>query len=240
MDFLRLSQAIRHGTATRSVSLWAMQALREVAEGQQRIAAIRHPLGFICLPMLRTDEQGVCVHLWSAHVAQAQPTTSQVHAHSWDLFSYVLFGQIRNEVVSVRDVTGDTIDDPMRRPELERKQAAADEPGTYRVFEVLTQGDVDEIRATPRLVRCRTVTAKVSFADDTYSLPAGEFHATVMPAALDAATVAVGQTRAGSADLSLGGLDTSTHRLRRQRCGDEETTLVARMIAGRLSIMRSA
>jgi hypothetical protein len=152
-----------------------------------------------------------------------------VHAHSWDLVSHVLFGQVYNEVMRVSDVPGDSGAGP--------DDAGA---GAYRVFEVRSQGDLDEILATPRLVRCDRGAHQVSRAGETYSVPAGTFHATAIPADVDTATLALGASRPGSADLSLGDVDTPTHRVRRQLCDGEETVRVARMIAGRLAGRRSA
>lgn len=221
MKYLRLYENLERGGAGGSVLRLTSQLLWEVAAGNLPITAIRHPLGFVCLPVLRQGERGICVHFWTSRLAQAHPTTSAVHAHSWDLVSYVLFGQVRNEVVRVSG------SEPAR--------------GTvYRVFEVHSRGDLDEIRATSRLVNCHEEAPQVSSAGETYSVPAGTFHATDIPAGLETATVALGTSRAGSADLSLGAVATPTHRVWRHHCDSEETSRVARMIAGRLAGKRSA
>jgi hypothetical protein len=201
------------------------QLLWEVAGGKLPITAIRHPLGFTCLPVLRHGKRGICVHFWSPRLAQACTTTSVVHAHSWDLVSYVLFGQIRNEV--------------MRVSASESPQMGAGDV-TYRVFEVYSQGDLDEIRATSRLVRCHEEPPEISSAGETYTVPAGTFHATDIPPGIETATVALGTSRAGFTDLSLGPIATPAHRVWRQQCDSEETSRVARMIAGRLAGKRSA
>jgi hypothetical protein len=225
MEYLHLYEDLERGGAGGSVPRLTSQLLWEVATGHLPIAAIRHPLGFVCLPVLRQGARGICVHFWTTRLAQARPTTSAVHAHSWDLVSYVLFGQVRNEVMRVS-----------------AGPAAHGEAGavTYRVFEVRSRGDLDEIRATPRLVRCYREPAGLSAAGQTYTVPAGTFHATDIPAGVETATVALGTSRAGSADLSLGSIATPTHRVRRQHCDGEETSRVARMIAGRLASRRSA
>ncbi len=225
MEYLHLYEDLERGGGGDSVPRWTRQVLWEVATGRLRIAAIMHPLGFVCLPILRQGERGICVHLWTPRLTHARPTTSQVHAHSWDLVSYVLFGQVRNEVMRVSGT------------QASRGEAA---DGVYRVFEVHSRGDLDEIRATSRLVRRDKGTSQVSDAGETYSVPAGTFHATAVPAGVDTATVALGTSRAGSADLSLGDIATATHQVRRQHCDSDETSRVARMIAGRLASRRSA
>src|SRR5258708_22070643 len=81
----------------------AVRALRAIADCRSEIRAVRHPLGFLCLPIERHDDCGLCVHLWGSRVAQARSTTSGMHAHSWDLVSLVLAGELRNDVVAVLD-----------------------------------------------------------------------------------------------------------------------------------------
>ncbi len=75
-----------------------------VADGSSDLTAVRHPLGFLCFPVLRGDNLGVCVHIWTEGV-RAEPTTSPMHAHSWDLVSYVLYGTVRNDIIELTDGT---------------------------------------------------------------------------------------------------------------------------------------
>src|SRR5262249_20103081 len=160
-----------------------------------------HPLGFLCLPLHRDGVQGVCVHIWSASLKPAEATTSQVHAHSWDLTSYVLYGRVGNTLLHVVD------------------DSAA---GTHRVFEIHSHGDIDEVRATARRVRYWTARHEAADPGGTYRLSAGRFHASIVEDGSEAATVALGQTRT-ALDLSLGQLDTPTHWVARLRCGPKET-----------------
>ena len=177
---------------------------------------MRHPLGFVCIPVDRTGDQGVCVHVWSDSLPSARPTTSTMHAHSWDLISYVLYGSVGNELLNVTD---------------------APDNSAYRVFEVRSGGDVDEVRETPRLVRCEISAMELNRQGDTYTLPAGIFHATAVQG--EAATVALGSGRPGTMDLSLGGIDTTTHQVGRQRCDRDETASAARVVTERLSSIRT-
>lgn len=199
-----------------TASEWAAGVLDDVATGRRDITAMRHPLGFVCIPVERVGAHGVCVHVWSDDLPAAVPTTSSMHAHSWELVSYVLYGSLRNEVIEVTD-------DP-------------DYP-THRVFEVHSGGELDEVRKTPRLVRCGVKAAEVNRRGDTYSLPAGIFHATVVRG--DAATVALGSGRREGRDLSLGQIGTGTHQVRRRRCDPEETARAARVVTERLADLHS-
>lgn len=213
MIYAAVSEAIRAPDAARTVPTLCRSMLAEMADGRSEVSAVRHPLGFVCLPVYREGEYGVCVHAWSEALALADVTTSPVHSHSWDLVSFVLYGQVRNTLLHVFD------------------DAAG---ATHRVFEIHSDDDVDEIRATSRCVRYLTARHRVAGPGDIYRLTAGQFHTSATDGGPDAATVVLGRSRV-SHDLSLGPLDTPTHRVRRQRCGVQETAEAARMIVGRLA-----
>jgi hypothetical protein len=214
---------IARGTARTSLPGWALGVLRDITTGERPIEAVRHPLGFVCLPVERHGPLGVCLHLWSPLLAHAVTTTSQVHCHSWGLVSFVLYGRLDNVVAEIG------------------------EGATHRVFEVVSHGDVDEIRATERMVGCIPGAVQTHRAGDVYALPSGVFHSTVIEAGQETATVALGRSpeagrRPGSlpgapisGDLSLGPPATPTHRVSRQRCDAAETVQAARLSAQRLA-----
>ncbi|MBE1465204.1 hypothetical protein [Kibdelosporangium phytohabitans] len=203
--YCTLSEAIKNGR-TDQVSEWATGVLDEVASGRGETAAIRHPLGFLCLPVHRQGDEGVCVHLWGP-LWHTSLTTLPTHCHSWELLSCVLTGELHNQVISV-------IDD----------NAAP----THRVFEVHSSADGDEIRPTARRVRHETASVDVYRSGDCYELPAGVFHQTVVPDLTElVVTVALGLTNPNAVDLSLADLDMSTHRVRRRKCDRGETIAAA-------------
>ncbi len=212
MDYQDIDAAIQHGTAADAVPRWALSMLRDIATGRCDLTAVRHPLGFLCFPAQRLGEHGVCVHLWRP-ATQSALTTFQVHSHSWDLTSYVLYGTLRNQRIQLADAP--------RSP-------------THRIFEVHSRGDVDELHATTRLVSYRPETDYLYGAGSVYFLPAGEFHATVLPGEQDVATVVLGRSRLPGADRSLGPLHSPTHTITRSRCGPVETVRAASLIADRL------
>jgi hypothetical protein len=208
-------RALRDGTAGQDFPRWIISLLSGVAQNRRNVTGVRHPLGFLCLPLERTGGAGICVHIWSDSLPRMNPTTSPIHAHSWDLVSYVLYGSLRNEVIDVID----TPDDP-----------------TYRVLEVRSSQDVDELRETTRLVRAKVRTVELHQPGDVYSLAAGTFHATAVDG--EAATVALGTSRRGVMDLSLGGIDTKTHWVRRQHSDSNETARAAQMATEALARIR--
>ncbi|NRQ34336.1 hypothetical protein HII36_21130 [Nonomuraea sp. NN258] len=191
---------------------WALEALTGRVAG--RVAAVRHPLGFVCLPLERAGGEGVCLHLWSTSLPRAESTTSQIHCHSWDLVSHVLYGQVRNVHALVTD-TGSN--------------------ATHRVFEVVSTPDGDRISPTGRTVRHATGLVEVFGPGDTYRLPADRFHSSMVPEGGETATIALGRGRPGSRDLSLGPLGAGAHHVSRQPLDAEETALAVRLIADRLT-----
>jgi hypothetical protein len=192
---------------------WLVAALRGVASGEGGgVTAIRHPLGFICLPIQRTGPLGLCVHVWTSRLAQARPTTSAIHCHSWALQSKVLYGSVRNTVMATEEST-----DP-----------------THRVYEVHSSGGRDELRATSRVVRCTEQRTEVRKAGDVYTLAAGVFHTTDVASGEETATVVFGQTLDDGTDLSLGPVQGQTHTVQRRYCGAAETELAARIVVDRL------
>jgi hypothetical protein len=215
MNFTDLHRTMTSGRGpSRLVEDWAAEMLADIAGGRRDLAALHHPLGFICLPVIRLGDDGVCVHIWSADQASAGPTTSQRHSHSWDLVSYVLYGRVRNETVALAD-------DPVSP--------------TYRVFQVRSQGNVDQIIATDRRVRHSVTAVDVHESGAVYTLRAGVFHATEIFGG-EAATVALGRVRPGESDCSLGALDLRTHSVRRRYLDRWATAAAARAAAAQLRV----
>ncbi|MFF5204465.1 hypothetical protein [Streptosporangium sp. NPDC000396] len=202
-----------NGTARDRLPGWAGQVLRAIGSGDSAVTGVRHPLGFLCLPLERTGEYGVCVHIWSGTLARAASTTSQIHCHSWDLVSHVLYGRVENVRADVSDATS---------------------AATHRVFEVVSEAGGDRIRPTPRTVRYSLGTSEVFGPGQTYTLPAGVFHASVVPSGEETATIALGRTRPGRSDLSLGPPGLSAHLVPRHRCDAWETVRAALHAAERL------
>ena len=243
MDYEYLSRAVGQvaagwsgpaSAATREVVPgWAIGVLREVADGGRPVRAVRHPLGFTCLPVERAGRDGVCVHVWSPRAGRAAAATSQVHAHCWELTSYVLFGRLENRIMRVAEAAGlhggGAL--PARRD---------GEPGLYRVLDVRSgvaaepEEAVDELVPTARLVHCVPGQRQLIGPGDVYSVPAGVFHATHVPAGTEAATVALGRLVPGAPDWALGPPGSEPRRDRRDQRDAGQTAEVARIVLGRL------
>lgn len=212
MNYETIKQAIQAGHAPSTVPALCLPVLAKIADRTAPVRAVRHPLGFLCLPVQRHGALGVCIHVWTSALPQATCTMSPVHSHSWDLASFVLYGSVGNRFMRVAD-------DP--------------QSGSYRVFEVRSYGEVDEMRATRRLVRCVEQDHRVACAGTTYYLAAGSFHESVLVGGAEAATVVLGRS-VPAHDLSLGRLDLATHRVVRQWCDARESADAARVVTENL------
>lgn len=223
MRYTDIYRDIVTGRATATVPRWARRVLGDVADGRVSVSAVRHPLGFLCLPVERTGDLGVCLHIWTPEVESMKATTSGVHCHSWELVSFVLYGEVRNTRARVADVP-----------------ASGPDRATHRVFEVVSRGEVDELKATDRTVRYAPGDAGTHGTGAVYTLPAGVFHSTFIEGGPDAATVALGRQGDNAGNLSLGPLSTPSHQLRRMRCGPDEMARVALRSAQRIEAAHSA
>jgi hypothetical protein len=204
--YAELHDAVERDGSSDDVLSRVAGILDEVIDGRLEIRSVRHPLGFLCLPVHRHGDEGICIHVWTAGWRTGRLTTSSMHCHSWELLSHVLYGELSNQIIELVD----TPDHP-----------------THRVFEVHSTAAGDQIVATARVVRPRVAATAAYRAGDPYHLPAGVFHETVVAAAQHAATVALGRVRGGTIDLSLGGLRTPSHPVRREYCSREETVRAA-------------
>lgn len=212
MRYADILDAITGNTATPAVRRWAGNSLAEIADGKVVMPVVRHPLGFLCYAVERSGELGVCFHIWDKAARDFRPTTSEIHSHSWDLVSHVLSGSVRNTLIDARPATSSP---------------------THRLFEVRSRGNVDELRATERYVRCSTAGVEIYGSDSTYTLPAGTFHTSAVDNL--AVTVVLGRGVPGAADLTAAPVDMSSHQVRRLACSTSEAAEAAGAALGQLA-----
>ncbi|MFD0688477.1 hypothetical protein [Actinomadura fibrosa] len=224
MRYEEIRGEIDAGTAARTLPSWAARVLEDAAAGRSPVPAVRHPLGFLCLPVERSGDLGVCLHIWTPEVRPAPSTMSPVHCHSWELLSFVLYGTVRNVRMDVQEIGVE-----------ESPDGTAPVGAVQQIFEVLSGGDVDELRATGRAVRYASGPSTAHRTGEAYSLPAGVFHSTLIEDGQDAATVALGRVTPGSGDLSLGPLGVPTHRVRRSLSEQGDTVRALRRSARRIT-----
>ncbi|MEV4416674.1 hypothetical protein [Catellatospora sp. NPDC049609] len=208
-----MERAIRNRSADEILGILLDGGLRDIAGGHTGFRAVRHPLGFICLPLSRGERAvGVCVHIWSAGDV-ATRATSAVHCHSWDLLSFVLAGAVENQTYQVAD----------------------DADGPLRVYEIRSVDGQDEIAATERRVHVSPGPSGVHPGGEFYELPAGHFHASRIRSS-EAVTVVVGRLVDEAGDLSLGDPDVVPAARRRDRFDAETTVAIVGDLLARLSV----
>ncbi|MFD6159283.1 hypothetical protein ACFWF7_29180 [Nocardia sp. NPDC060256] len=209
-EYARLRTLIGSDNTGAAVRRWARDVLAGVVDGSSDLLAVRHPLGFLCFPAWRGDGFGICVHVWTEGV-RAEPTTSKVHAHSWDLLSTVLYGTVGNEIIEI---------------------LSAPAQPTHRLFEIQSAADGDLVHATQRLVTYRTRSREDFHTGEVYTLPHGAFHVSDVHG--EAATVVLGEDNRGRPDLSLGTLATTDHWVHRTLCTANETRRAAHTVLAHL------
>ncbi|WP_405484807.1 hypothetical protein [Nocardia sp. NBC_00511] len=209
-------ESVRLAMSKGSVREETARILDEIIEDPATVTALLHPLGFVCFPLERDGESGVCIHAWEPDLWRLLPlptlTTSQIHSHSWELVSCVLYGTVCNKVLDVVDV---------------------DNGPEFRVAEIHNgEAGIDMIHPIDRWVRSSVAATEWHAAGEIYRLDAGVFHTTSVEGA--AATLAFGRGVRGAVDLSLTGLDAAVHSIARTRCDPETTARLARSVRERI------
>lgn len=191
----------------------SVSVLDQIASGQRLLTAVQHPLGFLCLPIVREPGWGVCIHVWTIRFPSVQPTTSGKHAHSWSLESFVLYGELGNAVFALE-------------PD--------EESGPYQIADIVTGPESDVITPTGRRVACTEVSRSMVSSGQTYQLATGVFHETFLGADSEVATLVLSRTQ-NTPDRMLGPVDLRPHTVTRRRCTREDTRAVAGMAKDRLA-----
>ncbi|MGW1076533.1 hypothetical protein [Streptomyces sp. NPDC002537] len=199
-------RALRNGNAE-EVGVWVQDALLAIVPERLPASAVRHPLDFVCLPLYRNGRSGLCLHIWPEAEEEMSPV---VHAHSWDLWSYVVCGTVFNQLMSVHD----EIDEP-----------------EHRVYGATSAGGVDEIRATGRLVTCAPEVLQQVHAGQIYQLPSGLFHRSGHQGVT--ATIVLGEHYEDRDNLVLGPVDAEPGAdLPREACSPDEARELLKRIMG--------
>jgi hypothetical protein len=198
----------------------AMKVLVDLARGGDGPQAIRHPLGFFCLPVVRDDGFGICVHGWDV---EREPVDAPPHSHSWDLTSHVLYGTVVN-------VRFDVADEPV---DVDSSPGA-----TGRIYIVDSHRDHDELRASPRTVRWSLRDRRGAGPGAEYTLSAGEFHTTAVRLGTAAATVVVARPVPAARDLIIAATSGTSSEVIRPRCSPAETGALARLLLDNRSVLR--
>ena len=198
-----------------------------------------HPLGFTCLPVERAGRDGVCVHVWSPQAVAAAPAAPAVHAHSWELTSYALAGELENRLMTVTDALPGQRAPAARLPLPAGRPASAGAEPRRRAPSTRCCGSAARATSTSSARPGGWCTASEArrehvTAGDTYGVPAGVFHVTGVAPQADVVTVALGRMIDGVEDLALAPAGAAGHQVRRRRCDEARTAATARLVLDRL------
>jgi hypothetical protein len=187
--------------------------LERIIDGRSTLTAVDHPLGFACFPLLRgVSPRGICLHVWDPGQRVAQLETSPYHCHSWDLLSYILYGSVGNQLITTR-------------------------PGiTFQTVTVRSESDGDTLIPTRQTVDIELHQPTYRTTGQFYTLPAGEFHASVRAGnRTPTATLVIGTRQPRYGDITLAGLDFTERRVGRPRFSAAHTHDIARTVLDRLA-----
>jgi hypothetical protein len=207
MSFHGLDGAVRSGSAALVRRILWTAFLATIVSGERPLRAVHHPLGFVCLPVLRDADEGICVHVWPDTTSD-RLATSNVHCHSWHLRSFVLEGTVHNQTFDLVD----TADGPLR------------------VFVVNSAGGVDNIVSTDRLVDLKAAEPMSYHAGESYEMDAGIFHASPRLGSGTAVTVILGRQCPGAENLTLADRDARIRSSVRELFSAEETREIIRRV----------
>jgi hypothetical protein len=185
--------------------VWILFVLEEIETHARDLAAVAHPLGFFCLPLIRTYGSGLCLHYWQADGRAARVPSGQVHSHNWDLLSHLLLGAMSNRLMSV----------------------VPDEDSRDELYVVRSKASGDFIRPTGQRVRSTVCAVEQYTAGATYEMRAGTFHTTSTPESEPVITVVVGIQQATKRNLLVDRSGRTARQVIRRECTSAETRSVA-------------
>lgn len=205
-----IAEAIRAGTRHDDIRTRMARILRELADGTRDRPIVKHPLGFLCLPIHRGDDFGLCAHVWMKAGTGPRPaeplTTLPIHYHTWNLYSHVLYGLVQNQRITVQPDTGGT--------------------PAYRVFEVRSDRDTDEIRPTSELVTWRVDGAQQYGTGDRYLVSPRTYHQSAVLDPRLTVTVMLSENWTPEPQHVLGKVDLPPHTVSRRVCSRDEAGAV--------------
>jgi hypothetical protein len=186
--------------------------LERIGSGSIVVDGVHHPLGFQCLPILRTGSIGACFHFWDReNDAVGRPQLDdRAHAHSWNLVSHVLHGSITNHTYEVRTVPEGT-------------------SGSARLYDVTSTGHDDDMKWTERTVVASRAHSAECRAAATYKMPAGTFHTTEISATVSTLTLVLGIDKKGYRNYLIDSRPADEVTTRRQLGSSEKVNLVKRL-----------
>ncbi len=168
-----------------------------------------HPLGFISGQLWQSDLEFVRLHIWCKESSVEQCPYFGIHDHVFDLESLVMCGRVMN-----------------------RLYEELDGPATHRVYNVRYEGEESVTRASEHSTRIRMVEETVCGTGDSYKVPKGRLHESVLVGTSPAMTVVFARRVSSSMPSVLGSLDgRGEYRYHRQKVDAELLSEIVRMLS---------
>jgi hypothetical protein len=214
-QFLR--RAIERDTDHDATREKVAEFLEGVLAGRRDPTMFRHPLDFLCLPLHRSDEYGLCVHAWlpdqDREPRDSTLTTSDIHLHTWKLNSRIMYGCVENTLITVT-------------PESKRPD--------YRIFNIFKDErdeDVDVLKPTKETVLTSVIRTEQVPQGSQYSLDAHQYHkANEGVNGEPTITLLLATDWDDKPQRTLGALEQKGHPVRRERCPAEQVEQVAKVL----------
>lgn len=178
-DLMEIRRLIAERKPSETLRQHVIDLLDGITAGTRTFRALYHPLGFVYVPLLRTRDWTLRLHIWDA---EKSPIQAPYHCHTWDLSSYVLQGDLENQVVCAEPNTASP---------------------TLRVYRVVGRGDIDFFKWTDSTVHAELGSREQVFEEQIYRMASGIYHTTLNRAGRGLTTVALAERIPGTEELSL-------------------------------------
>ena len=123
------------------------------------VSAVWHPLGFMYLQLRHETNRTLRIHIWSPLPGEYTGLGWLIHKHNWSLSSYIICGQLENNIYNVSH--------------------NSDSP-THKIYAIEYLGLINRLRATDRFVLCKGEASQLQTEGSCYKITPGVFHATVV------------------------------------------------------------
>lgn len=130
------------------------EMIRRLRVDPGEACAVWHPLGCLYVEMARGPLTSVRLHVWGLEEGEYRSSGLRLHAHDFDLDSFVATGVMTEDTYAVDD----------------------GEPLTHSVYEIEYHDRVNVLRRTGRAVRSVVAHTRRIETAERYAVPAGVFH----------------------------------------------------------------
>ena len=198
-DFSSLPEALRNGCDWRSVTTILRRCVVAIEQDPEDFYAIWHPLGFASFWLWEKGQESVRLNLWSDLPGEYTGLGWHIHKHNWDLASYVLCGYLESRTYRIL-------------------QNTSNHP-THRVYNIQHDGDMNYLRASPRVVSCELDRVEIVQPGNRYRLAQGVFHSAHAAEGCVTATLVLASEVQGTDAAVLGPLQgVAEYQTERRRC----------------------